>query len=75
MKLEYLQISQAMTDLSTPVVNKVPGYQLQGETDLANKPQHDLSHKLAGRRRVDTMTDSNLVRWVAKLDIILVTGH
>ena len=24
--------------------------------------QHDLSHKLAGRRRVDTMTDSNLVR-------------
>ena len=23
---------------------------------------HDLSHKLAGRRRVDTMTDSNLVR-------------
>ena len=24
--------------------------------------QHDLSHKLADRRRVDTMTDSNLVR-------------
>ena len=30
--------------------------------EMGTPSQHDLSHKLAGRRRVDTMTDSNLVR-------------
>ena len=32
-------------------------------------------HKLGGRLRVDTMTDFNLVRCLAKLDNILVTSH
>ena len=37
-KLEYLQISQVMTDLLTPAVNKVPGFYFKGLTALANKP-------------------------------------
>ena len=36
--LEYLQISQVMTDLLTPAENKVPGYYSEGLTALANKP-------------------------------------
>ena len=36
--LEYLQISQVMTDLLTPVVNKVPGFYFKGLTALVNKP-------------------------------------
>ena len=36
--LEYLQISQVMTNLLTPVVNKVTGFYLKGLTALVNKP-------------------------------------
>ena len=36
--LEYLQISQVMTDLLTPVVIKVPGFYFKGLTALVNKP-------------------------------------
>ena len=36
--LEYLQISQVMTDLLTPAVNKVPGYYSKWLSALANKP-------------------------------------
>ena len=37
-ELEYFQISQVMTDLLTPAVNKVPGFYFKGLTALANKP-------------------------------------
>ena len=38
-ELEYLQISQVMTDLLTPVVNKVPGFYFKGLISaLVNKP-------------------------------------
>ena len=36
--LEFLQISQVMTDLLTPVVNKVHGFYFKGLTALVNKP-------------------------------------
>ena len=65
-------IGQAYTHARTPETHQAKrDRQLQAafptalgtvDAPLGHTTQHDLSHKLAGRRRVDTMTDSNLVR-------------